>query len=355
MFAVIMAGGGGTRLWPKSREQRPKQMHALIGDKPLVHEMADRLQHILGFDNVYIIANEHHAKLILESMPYMKDRIIVDPYRRDTGPCIGLAAIYLSRIDPDAIMGVFPADPFIGSETKFGEAIHAAEALAKQGNVVTVGIRPSYPETGYGYIKVDGEYGTINECNVFKVSRFVEKPSLETAAEYCKSGDYLWNSGMFVWSVPTVLDLYRKHLPNVYERLMRIKDAIGSPIEKEVVDSEYKQMEKISVDYGIMEKLSDILVVEGRFEWNDVGNWAAIEDLKDKDEDGNVIEGNHIAIDTKNCLIVGGQDRIIATIGLEDMIVVDTEDALLICRRDRAQDVKKVVDMLREHNMDEYL
>lgn len=355
MFAVIMAGGGGTRLWPKSREQKPKQMHALVGDKPLVQETADHLQHILGFENVYIVSNENHARSILESMPYMRDKFIIDPYRRDTAACIGLAAIYLSRIDLDAVMGVFPADPFIGSEKEFGMAVRAAEKLAEQGHVVTIGIKPTGPETGYGYIETDEFFDTVEGQTVLKVKCFVEKPSLEKAKEYFDSKRYLWNSGMFVWKVKTVLALYEKHLPDIYERLIRIEKSIGTPQEKDVVDSEYKDMERISVDYGIMEKLEDILVISGEFDWNDIGNWAAVRDIKDKDENGNVIEGKHVSVDTKNCLILGVEDKMVATIGIEDLIVVDTEEALLICHKDRVQDVKQIVDSLRAHNMEQYL
>lgn len=355
MFAVIMAGGGGTRLWPKSREQKPKQMHALVGDKPLVQETTDHLQQILGFDNVYIVSNENHARSILENMPYMRDKFIIDPYRRDTAACIGLAAVYLSKIDPDAVMGVFPADPFIGSEKEFGMAIHAAEKLAAQGHVVTIGIKPTGPETGYGYIETDGFFDTVDDQSVMRVQCFVEKPTFEKAKEYLAAGNFLWNSGMFVWSIKTVLSLYEKHLPDIYERLMRIEQSIGTPHEKEIVDSEYKDMEKISVDYGIMEKLNDILVITGQFDWNDIGNWAAVRNIRDKDENGNVIEGRHITVDTKNCLILGAEDKIVATIGIEDLIVVDTEEALLICHKDRVQDVKQIVDSLREHNMEQYL
>jgi len=355
MFGVIMAGGGGTRLWPRSTEQKPKQMHALVGDKPLVQETADHLQHILGFENIYIVTNDNHARSILEEMPYMRDKFIIDPYRRDTAACIGLAAVYLSKIDPDAVMGVFPADPFIGSEKEFGMAVHAAEKLAAQGHVVTIGIRPTGPETGYGYIETDGIFGIVDNQTVMKVQCFVEKPNLEKAIEYVAEGNYLWNSGMFIWSIKTVLSLYEKHLPDTYERLMRISESIGTPQAKEIVDREYQQMQRISVDYGIMEKLDDILVIEGQFDWNDIGNWSAVRDIREKDENGNVIEGRHVTVDTKNCLILGVEEKIVATIGIEDLIVVDTEEALLICHKDRVQDVKKIVDSLREHNMDQYL
>lgn len=350
-----MAGGGGTRLWPRSREEKPKQMHALVSEKPLVQETTERLQRIVGEESVFIVANGHHARAIEEAMPYMAGRVIVDPYRRDTGPCIGLAAIYLSEIDPNAVMGVFPADPYIGMEEGFAKVIHVAESLAEAGQVVTIGITPTGPETGYGYIEMGDATEVVDGLQVHRVRRFVEKPSRGKAEEYVSEGNYLWNSGMFVWSIPTVLALYEKHLPEVYDRLLRIKEAIGTPFEAEVVDREYEHMTKISVDYGIMEKLDEILVVPGDFDWNDIGNWATVCDITSKDPSGNVVQSEHIGIDTHDCLIVGTSGRIIATVGVEDLIIVDTDDALLVCRKDCAQDVKKIVDRLKERDMHHYL
>ena len=355
MFAVIMAGGGGTRLWPKSRESFPKQMHALAGVKPLVQEMAERLHRIVGDDNVYIITNSHHADVIGGVMPSMAEKILVDPFRRDTAACIGLAAVYLSRIDPEAVVGVFAADHYIGQEEKFAGVILAAEKLAAKGDVVTIGIKPTGPETGYGYIETADEYGEVDGRQVYHVRRFVEKPNLEKAKEYLAAGNYYWNSGMFVWSIPTIFRLFEEHLPDTYARLMRIKDALGTQEEAEIVDREYERMERISVDFGIMEKLSDILVIPGDFEWNDIGSWATVSDISIKDLDGNTVKASHIGIDTSNCLIIGAEGKVVATIGVQDLIVVDTDDALLICHKDRAQEVKKIVDKLKEVNLEDYL
>ncbi len=355
MFGVIMAGGGGTRLWPKSREHHPKQIHALIGAKPLVQEMTERLHRMLGNERVYIITNPHHALAIGNLMPSMAGKILVDPYRRDTAACIGLAAVCLSKLDPDAVMGVFAADHFIDAEERFGQIVLAAKELAAAGHVVTIGIRPTAPETGYGYIEMGELFGIADGREVYTVRRFVEKPDVETAEQYVSAGNYLWNSGMFVWSIPTILSLFETHLPDTYARLMRIREALGTPREEQVINDEYKDMQKTSVDYGIMEKLDRILVIPGDFDWNDIGSWATVCDIISKDSNGNAIRGKHMGLDTKNCLIVGADRKLIATIGIEDLIVVDTEDALLVCRIDQAQKVKRIVDELKEAGLDDYL
>lgn len=355
MFAVIMAGGGGTRLWPKSREHFPKQMHALAGEKPLVQEMAERLHRIVGEDKVYIITNSHHAEVIGRVMPSIVEKILVDPYRRDTAACIGLAAVYLSRLDPQAVIGVFAADHFIGQEEKFAQVIRAGEKLAAQGHVVTIGIKPTGPETGYGYIETSDEFAGVDGRQVYRVRRFVEKPNSQKAKEYLVAGNYYWNSGMFIWSIPTIFRLFEQHLPATYAGLMKIRDSLGTPQEAEVVDSEYQRMERISVDFGIMEKLDDILVIPGDFEWNDIGSWATVSDISIKDLDGNAVKASHIGIDTNNCLIIGAEGKVVATIGVQDLIVVDTDDALLICHKNRAQEVKKIVDKLKEVDLESYL
>ncbi|MCL6518552.1 MAG: NTP transferase domain-containing protein [Armatimonadetes bacterium] len=355
MYGIVMAGGGGTRLWPKSRENFPKQIHPLVGEKPLVQAMTDRLSAILGEDKVYIITNAHHVDLICEATARKPDVVFIDPYRRDTAPCIGLAAAYISLIDPEAILGVFPSDHYISGDEEFAQTILAAKKLAEMGKVVTIGIPPTAPETGYGYIQIEPEYEVIKGCEVHKAKRFVEKPDLPTAKRYVESGDYLWNSGMFVWSVPKIMELFALHLPDIHERLMRIKDAVGGENETDVLHREYEAMRRISVDYGIMEKLDDIMVVRATFGWNDIGSWTAVSDIMPKDEYGNAVNAFHIGVDTTNNLVVGSEDKLIATIGLDDMIIVDTEDALLVCPKDRAQDVKKLVELLKERGLEKYL
>ncbi len=355
MFALVMAGGGGTRLWPKSRENNPKQMHALAGERPLVQEVTDRLARIVGSDNVFIMTNSHHAEAIRAIMSCRPDMILIDPFRRDTAPCIGLAAVYLSRIDPHSVMGVFAADHFIGDEEAFARVVRAGAELAGDGHVVTLGIRPTGPETGYGYIEFDQPFGSVQGVDVYHATRFVEKPDLEKAKEYCASGQYLWNSGMFVWSIPTVFSLFERYLPEVYEGLMRIRDAISTDKEERVLLHEYERMQRISVDYAIMEKLDDILVIPGDFGWNDIGSWATVHEIAPADEEGNLVKGLHVGIDTSNSLIMGRDGKVIATIGVDGLVIVDTEHGLLVCPNDRTQDVKKIVDRLKERGLDDFL
>jgi len=355
MYGVVMAGGGGTRLWPKSRENFPKQMHAFAGDKPLVQAMTDRLCDILGRDKVFIIANVHHAQMIREAEICSEDAIFIDPYRRDTAPCIGLAATYISRIDPEGVIGIFPSDHHIEGEAEFTQTVRAAKVLAGKGKVVTIGINPSGPETGYGYIQLMPDYEVVEGCRVHTAKRFVEKPDAETAARYVASGEYVWNSGMFVWSVPTILGLFKQFLPDMYERLMRIRDAVGTSSEQEVLHREYEAMQRISVDYGIMEKLNDIAVVRATFRWSDIGSWTAVSDIMPKDGDGNAVSAFHVGIDTRNSLVMGPEGKLIATIGIEDLVVVDTDDALLVCPKSRAQDVKKLVEEMKSRGMEDFL
>ncbi|MDI6829421.1 MAG: sugar phosphate nucleotidyltransferase, partial [Armatimonadota bacterium] len=323
--------------------------------KPLVQAMTERLSAILGENKVYIITNAHHADLICEATSRKPDTIFIDPYRRDTAPCIGLAAAYVSLIDPEAILGVFSSDHYISGDEEFAQTILAAKKLAEMGKVVTIGIPPTGPETGYGYIQVEPEYSIVEGCEVYKAKRFVEKPDLPTAKKYVESGEYFWNSGMFVWSIPKITELFAQHLPDIHERLMRIKGAVGSESETEVLHREYEAMRRISVDYGIMEKLDDIVVVRAKFGWSDIGSWTAVSDIMPKDEHGNAVNGDHIAIDTTNSLVFGSKGRIIATIGIDNLIIVDTDDALLVCPKDRAQDVKKVVELLKERGLENYL
>jgi mannose-1-phosphate guanylyltransferase len=350
-----MAGGGGTRLWPKSRELHPKQMHALGSERPLVQNTTDLLHRIVGEDNVYIVTNKHHAALIRNIMPSMAGHIIIDPYRRDTAAAIGLSAVYLSKKSPDAVMGVFPSDHFIGNPDTFGAIVRLAEDQATEGHVVTIGIKPTGPETGYGYIEYGTSEASRDGMNVFRVRRFVEKPNRETAEQYLADGNYLWNSGMFIWSVPTVLRLFEKHLPEMYAGLMKIGDAIGTPDEETTVERIYEGLQSVSVDYGIMEKAEDVLVIPGDFGWNDIGSWKTVHDISPQNADGNVITGHVLEHDTTNCLIMGEKGKVIAAIGLDNLVIIDTPDALLICPKDRTQDVKKIVDRLKHEGRKEFL
>jgi len=356
MYAVVMAGGSGTRLWPRSRESRPKQFHSLTSDRTLLQETIARLDPAITLENTYVIAGRTHVKAIKEQLPDLPDdQIIAEPSSRNTAPAVGIMAVILSRRDPDAIMLVLPADHFIAKADRFRSLINTAEKVIQQKDgILTIGIKPTYPETGYGYIEIDHEVGEFDGEIVYRVASFKEKPDPDTAKEYVASWRYLWNSGMFVWSAKTILELFKKHAPDIYEGLEKFSAALGTPNESAVLHEVYKEFPNISVDYAILEKAENVLVIPADIGWSDIGSWAALHELLSFDEGSNVVIGRHVGIDTHNCLIHGGS-RLIATLGLDNMIIVDSDDVLLICPKGRSQDVKRLIDKLRKTGKTEYL
>ena len=340
---VIMAGGKGERFWPKSRVNMPKQFLSLTDDgKSMIQHTVERLKDIVESENIYVVTNELYKDLVNEHIPSIpKENIIIEPVAKNTAPCIGLAAIHISKKDPDSKMIVLPADHLI----KFNE---------KGENLVTIGITPNYPETGYGYINFKKGDSLPSIKNVYEVLKFEEKPNLEKAKEYLASGQYLWNSGMFVWKTSTILENFKEHLPKIFQGLEIIRKSIGTNEYEKVLKTEFVKLPSESIDYGIMEKARNIYVVPGNFGWDDVGSWLSIERINRSNQDGNVISGNVISIKTKNT-IIQGTDKLIATIGLEDIIIVDTEDAILICNKDNTQEVKEVINNLKICNRTEYL
>lgn len=352
--ALIMAGGRGERFWPRSRKDLPKQFLSLTGDgKTMLQLTVERLLPIVDIEDIYIATTKDYKELAKEQLPKLPStNIICEPVGRNTAPCIGLGAAYIAKRYEDAIMYVLPADHLIKFNKMFLATLEDAAKLAKEdGVLVTIGISPDYPETGYGYIKFDTNK---KRGNGYKVDRFVEKPSIELAMEYIDSGEYLWNSGMFTWRVSSILDNIRQLMPDTYTSLMRISKAIGKPQEEEALTKEYELIKPQSIDYGVMENASDIYVIPGIFGWDDVGSWLAVERLQKSNKEGNVIAGDVIAVNTKSC-ILQGQDKLIATVGIEDMIVVDTKDALLICHKDHAGEIKELIEKLKDFNHGEYL
>ena len=352
--ALIMAGGRGERFWPRSRQNMPKQFLSLTDDgKTMIQLTVERILPLVNMEDIFIVTNRSYKDLVREQLPDLPDEnILCEPVGKNTAPCIGLGAVHIAKKYGDAVMMVLPSDHLIKYTSLFLNTLTDACEVAEQGgNLVTLGIAPDCPETGYGYIKFQPEQ-TLGRA--FAVEKFVEKPDLETAKAYLASEQYLWNSGMFIWKTSTILDNLQAHLPETYAGLCKIREAIGTPVEEQVLEREFQAFEAESIDYGVMEKAKNIYILSGAFGWDDVGSWLAVSRIKRSNELGNVVEGNVVTVDTRDTIIQGG-GKLIAAVGLEDMIVVDSEDALLICEKAHAGDIKKVLENLKICNRTEYL
>lgn len=355
--AVIMAGGKGERFWPKSRKDLPKQFLSLTSDgKTMIQHTVERIAPLVAIEDVFVVTNKDYKDLVATQLPDMpQENILLEPMAKNTAPCVGLAAMHVKKKYEDAVMLVLPSDHLIKYNEIFIDTLRTAVDVAKEdGNMVTIGITPSYPETGYGYINFGKDEADIKRSNVYMVKRFVEKPNLDTAKEYLSSGRYLWNSGMFVWKASTILDNFKALLPDTYKGLEEIGLSIGMENQEQVLEVEFAKMESESIDYGIMERATNIYTIPGSFGWDDVGSWLALERIHRTNDNGNVVNGNVITVSSKNSIIQGA-NKLIATIGIEDLIIVDTEDAILICNKDNTQDVKKVIENLKICNRHEYL
>ncbi len=354
---LIMAGGVGSRFWPLSRKDRPKQFLNLVDkDRSMIQATVNRISKLTDHSNIFIATSQEYVEKMQEHLPEIPvENLTVEPMRRNTAACIGLAALYIENKDPEGVMVVLPADHLIIDEKRFLDTVEAAVKVAEEGdNLVTIGIEPNHPETGYGYINYDQKYGEVDGHEVFEVKAFTEKPNRDQAERFLEAGTYLWNSGMFVWKVSTIRKMIELHMPKLHEGLERMKEAIGTDQEVDVLKNEFKKLDDISIDYGIMEKAEDIYVIPGSFGWDDIGSWPALERVQKRDKQGNIITGHHIGIDTKNT-IVHGNGKIITTVGLKDIVIVDTEDAILICDKKRAQEVKEVRNLLKDKGLNECL
>lgn len=352
--ALIMAGGRGERFWPKSRKSLPKQFLSLTGDgKTMIQLTVERILPLVDMQDIYIATNRSYKALVRQQLPELpEENILCEPVAKNTAPCIGLGAMHIAKKYEDAVMLVLPSDHLIKYNAMYLDTLRRASEVAEEGeNLVTLGIMPDYPETGYGYIKFQPD---ARKGVAFEVERFVEKPDLETAKRYLATEQYLWNSGMFIWRISTILHNMEKYLPETYDGLCRIRDAIGTSEENEVLEREFALFKSESIDYGIMEKADHIYTLPGSFGWDDVGSWNAVERIQPANEFGNVVNGNAVTVDTKRCIIQGGK-KLIATVGLEDIIIVDTDDALLVCEKGDAGEIKKVLENLKICNRTEYL
>lgn len=348
--AFIMAGGVGARLWPLSRQRHPKQALRLIGEQTMFACAVDRIAPLFRPEQILVGTRQTYVNDLAALAPALPpENFIIEPDGRGTASAIGLAAIHLRHRHPDAVMAVLAADHFIADTAQFCRMLTAAEQVARAGRLVTLGIQPSAPATGYGYIKQGAHLETVQGRPVFRVERFTEKPDLETATRMVASGNYAWNSGMFIWRVDRLLEAMHTHMPALHAQLTEIAATLGTPDYAPTRDRIWPQVAEQTIDYGVMEKAEEVVVIPVDIGWSDVGSWTSLLDLLPVDEDGNTAVGPHVAIDTHNSLIFGGK-RLIATIGLEDMVIVDTEDALMICPKAREQEVREVVKKLREHH-----
>lgn len=348
-----MAGGGGTRFWPLSKKKLPKQFLNLSGKEIMVNETFDRLMGIIEPEDVFVVTNELHADYTEKAMKgrISRSHILGEPAARNTAACIGYSAMEIVTKYGDGIMCVLASDHYIKEEEAYRKVMkEAIEIAEKTDNLVTIGIKPVFPSTGYGYIKNTGVAGKTYK----KVQEFVEKPDLETATEYLKQGDYAWNSGMFVWKASTILAYFEKLLPDIYQCLKEIGKAMNTPDEKKVLERIYPIIPKISIDYGIMERADKVLMLEGDFGWNDIGSFDTLEAVGEKDAQGNISIGSHVLLDSKDCICYSS-GKLIATIGVSNLVIVEGNDAILVCQKDRAQEVKNIVEHLEKDGKNEYL
>lgn len=342
LAVTILAGGQGTRFWPASRTALPKQFLALTGNhKSLIQQTADRMKKVSD-DAPFVITGANYRNLIMEHLPECK--IICEPSAKNTAPAIGLAALKIRRWDPNAVMIVLPSDHMVKNEEVLIETIRVASELASTKDLlVTIGIKPSNPNTGYGYIKL----GPAISGNTYYIDRFYEKPNLERARKYVEEKNYFWNSGMFIWKASTILTEIRNHMPDLHEALMKIDGVIGTELEEEITTKVFNEIEGQSIDFGVLEHSRHCAVITSDdFGWSDVGSWDAWSELFTSDENSNFIEGDGVLIDSKKC-IVKAEQRFIAVLGCDGIVVVETPDAVLVCQRESLQDIKKIVNILK--------
>lgn len=356
LYAVIMAGGGGTRLWPMSRQAHPKQMLTLFGDRSMFQRSVDRLLPLLPPERIFVVTASEQVAPLAEQMPELRrENFIVEPEGRGTAPCIGLAALHLHRHDPDAVMAVLTADHYIRREDQFREVLTAARAVAEEDYLVTLGIEPTHPSTGYGYIKRGERLGELAGYPYYRVERFTEKPDVETAVEFLDAGTYAWNSGMFIWRAERILGEISCHMPDLHETLEVLDEALDGETYAETVRRIWPTVEKETIDYGIMERAEQVAMLPAEIGWSDVGSWDAVKVLHEPDQAGNVSLGQHIAVETHETFVFSDTDRLIATVGVEDLIVIDTPNATLITIPEKAERVREVVHQLQEEGREEYL
>jgi mannose-1-phosphate guanylyltransferase len=354
LYAVIIAGGSGTRLWPLSRKSQPKQALKLIGDRTMFQHAVDRLAPLFPPERIFVGTNAELAALLQPQAPEIPaENFIVEPTGRDSGPAAGLAAAHLFHRDPDAVMVMLTADHFIVDVEQFRAVLAAAGAVANDGTIVTLGIRPAGPDTRFGYIELGDSLEIVDGFPVYRSAGFREKPDLKTAQAFVDGGRHVWNSGMFIWRADRLLAEFERQLPESHQALMRIEAALGTPQATAVMQAEWPNMRKVSVDYGIMEHADRVCVIPVDIGWSDIGSWGALLDVLPRDENENVADGLLLARDARGCYV--RSERTVAVIGLEELVIVDTPDVLLVCPRSRAEEVREMVKQLEAAGRHTYL
>jgi mannose-1-phosphate guanylyltransferase len=353
-----MAGGGGTRFWPRSRQRRPKQFLALAGERTLIQQAADRIEAQVPPDRTWVITADQYCEETSVQLPALPpEHIIGEPCGRDTAACIGLGAALIARQDPGAVMLVMPADHVIEPVQEFRRSVHVAEQMAQEqpSTLITFGIPPTFPSTGYGYIHRGAELTTRQGVPVYQSRGFREKPNHEVAEGFIASGEYYWNSGIFVWKAATILKALRERRPNLLAAVQQIAEAWATPQRDTVLRRQYEGLEKISIDKAVMEQAKEVLVVKAPFRWDDVGSWLALERMHPQDAERNTVLATHVGVDTSKCVIAGDAGHLIATVGVENLLIIQDGNATLVADRREESNVRKIVELLKQKGLEKYL
>lgn len=356
LYSLIMAGGVGSRLWPKSRNSLPKQFLNLTGGETLIQTTVRRILPLAPLERIFVVTGERYVDLVQKQLPDLPlENIVAEPVGKNTAPAIGLGALRIAQIGPQDIMVVLTSDHIIPDEDAFREAVQSAAAVAEEGKLVTLGITPTGPATGFGYVHRGQAIGRFGALDAYRVQAFLEKPDLETAQQFFRSGQYYWNSGMFIWQVSAFFEALRKHMPTLEAQLRKIENAHFEAGSAEEAAEIWGQITPISIDFGLMEKAENVAVVPLDAGWNDVGSWASLYGELAQTPGQNVsVNAHHLAIDCQG-VMVQGNGKLVATIGLKNVTIIETDDAILVCDMDKTQDVKKVVEYLKNTNASEYL
>jgi mannose-1-phosphate guanylyltransferase len=357
LHAVIMAGGSGTRFWPQSRQASPKQLLKLAGDNTMIQETIARTGNWISAERTWVVTNRQQAEETSRQLPDLSsENILIEPCGRNTAPCVGLAAIHLRKQDADAVMLVMPADHVIGPRETFQKAVQVAVEIVEHNpeTIVLFGVSPSYPATGFGYI----ERGTPlkNGHHAFQVASFREKPDSKTSQQYLDSGNFYWNCGIFVWRADRMMNALREFEPDIYERLVRLQNSLGTNQWEAALADEFPEMKSISIDHAVLERAGGVCVLEAPFEWDDVGSWQSLTRLLGIDEEGNTIVGPYCGIESRGCIIRSTDEKhLIATIGMENCIIVHTPDATLVARKDDENAIRQLVALIEEQGFERFL